>query len=189
MRRTCSRKRAIASLEPIRRVGAASTGAAGAALSEEALRAYVEARADELIVLRPKMDLDQLAPAIRQRFFFPQPRLEFVACVSPTGRQLLELYVFQGRAQFRGFEATGGLGIWEAVDAETPLFQMLALHHLAEWLSVGRDLGLGLCPQLICRLRWVEFLGPDSSKLLRRQELGTQHHGDQDDDNHAEDDE
>lgn len=107
---------------------------AGAAVSEEALRAYLEARADQMLVLRPTMDAAALAAPIRQRFFFPRPRLEMVACVNPIRRELLELYVFQGRAQFRGFEATGGLGIWEAIDAQNPLFQALSQHHLPAWL-------------------------------------------------------
>lgn len=45
------------------------------------------------------------------------------------------LFVFVGRALFRGLEKQGGLGVYEMVARENPLFTMLSQHHLPQWLS------------------------------------------------------
>ncbi len=108
---------------------------AGAAMSEEALRAYLEARTGELVPIERTLSPGELHPALQERFFFPRGSLQLVAAVEATSGELTELFVFQGRALFRGFEATGGLGIWELIDASNSLFLLLAEHHLPAWLE------------------------------------------------------
>src|SRR5262249_20732565 len=80
----------------------------GAALSEEALRAYIQARGGELTFLRRSLGVAALHPSIAQRFVFPMQTLQLVAAVAPDGQSLHELYVHVGRALFKGFEKTGG---------------------------------------------------------------------------------
>ena len=114
----------------------------GAALSEDALRAYVQARGGELTFLRRRVTVSALHPSIGQRFVFPMQTLQLVAAVAPDGQSLHELYVHVGRALFRGFEKTGGLGVYEMVPPSSALFSLLAQHHLPGWL-VEHEQGKG----------------------------------------------
>jgi len=114
----------------------------GAALSEEALRAYVDARGGELTFLRRRLPVAALHPSIGERFVFPMQTLELVAAVSPDAQGLDELYVHVGRALFKGLEKTGGLGVYEMVPPNSALFSLLAQHHLPGWL-VEHEQGRG----------------------------------------------
>ncbi|HYV67536.1 MAG TPA: hypothetical protein VE964_14925, partial [Myxococcales bacterium] len=114
----------------------------GAALSEEALRAYIQARGGELTFLRRSLGVAALHPSIAQRFVFPMQTLQLVAAVAPDGQSLHELYVHVGRALFKGFEKTGGLGVYEMVPPSSALFSLLAQHHLPGWL-VEHEQGTG----------------------------------------------
>jgi len=114
----------------------------GAALSEEALRAYVRARGGELTFLRRHLPVASLHASITERFVFPMQTLRLVAAVAPDGQSLHELYVHVGRALFKGFEKTGGLGVYEMVPPSSGLFSLLAQHHLPGWLlehEQGKD--------------------------------------------------
>ncbi len=114
----------------------------GAAVSEEALRAYVEARGSDLTFLRRDVDVAGLHAALREKFVFPMTVLRLVMAVSPHGLQ--ELFVFVGRALFKGFEKQGGLGIYELVARENPFFTLLAQHHVPQWV---RDHEAGRMPE------------------------------------------
>ena len=107
----------------------------GAALSEEALKAYVDARGQDYVFLKREVPVDQLNPALRDRFVFPMPTLKLVMSVAPTAQALQELFVFVGRALFKGFEKQGGLGVFEMVPRENSFFLLLAQHHVAGWLA------------------------------------------------------
>jgi len=106
----------------------------GAALSEEALRAYAEARQGELLFLRRRVAVPALHASISGRFVFPMDTLQLVAAVDPGAQALEELYVHVGRALFKGLEKTGGLGVYEIVPPGSALFSLLAQHHLPRWL-------------------------------------------------------
>ena len=106
---------------------------AGAALSEEALDAYLERRSGDLVIVQREVPADELHPTLRQKFFFPRPVLGLIACAQPATGMLSELFVFQGRVRFKGFEATGGLGVWEMLDAGDPFFQLFSAWHWADW--------------------------------------------------------
>ena len=106
----------------------------GAALSEEALRAYLSARDGELLFLRRRVSVSALHASIVERFVFPMDTLQLVAAVEPGAQSLHELYVHVGRALFKGFEKTGGLGVYEIIPPSSPFFSLLAQHHLPRWL-------------------------------------------------------
>ena len=114
----------------------------GAALSEEALRAYVEARGRALTFLHRRLPVAQLHSSITERLVFPMHTLEVVAAVLPASNNLHELYVHVGRALFKGFEKTGGLGVYEIIPPDSALFSLLAQHHLPAWL-VEHEQGKG----------------------------------------------
>ena len=107
----------------------------GAAVSEDALNAYVEARGEELAFVRREVPMEHLAPALREKFVFPTSALRLVMAVSPSDRSLRDLFVFVGRALFRGFEKQGGLGVYEMIARENPFFSLLAQHHVGPWLA------------------------------------------------------
>ena len=116
----------------------------GAALSEEALRAYVAARGGDLVFLRRDLEVTSLHPALRSRFVFPMPMLRLVMAGEPASQSLQELYVHVGRALFKGFEKAGGLGVYEMVPPDSAFFKLLAQHHFTAWL---RDHENGLSPE------------------------------------------
>ena len=116
----------------------------GAAVSEEALKAYFEARSGELIFLRRDIEVAELHPGIRGRFVFPMPHLKLVMAVAPAAHSLQELFVFVGRALFKGFEKQGGLGVFEMIARENPFFQLMEQHHVPEWLQEHEQ---GLAPE------------------------------------------
>jgi hypothetical protein len=107
----------------------------GAALSDEALRAYVAARARKLSFLRREIPVKDLHAAIQERFLFPMQTLSLMAGVATGTLSMEELYVYAGRALFKGLEKTGGLGVYEIVPPSSQLFSLLAQHHLAAWLA------------------------------------------------------
>jgi len=107
---------------------------AGAALSEEALHAYMDARARDLLFLRRSIAVRDLHPSIADQFVFPAHHLSLVAAVAPAAHSLHELYVHAGRALFRGLEKTGGLGVYEIIPSSSAFFTLLAQHHLPAWL-------------------------------------------------------
>jgi len=114
----------------------------GAALSEEALKAYVEARGNDIVFIKRDIEVAALHPDLRERFVFPMASLRLVLAVSPQG--LHELFVFVGRALFKGFERQGGLGIYEIVARENPFFTLIAQHHVADWV---REYEAGRVPE------------------------------------------
>jgi hypothetical protein len=114
----------------------------GAALSEEALKAYVEARGGDFTFLKRDVPVTALHAAIREKFVFPMGSLKLVMAVSPQG--LHELFVFVGRALFKGFERQGGLGIYEIIARENPLFGLIAQHHVGDWI---REYEAGRVPE------------------------------------------
>lgn len=110
---------------------------AGSAISEDALEAWLDTRGEESKVLRLELPIAQLHEELRRRMFFPRATLQLVACASAQSHRMLDLFVFQGRVLFRGFEASGGLGVWEIVDAGSPLFQLIAAHHAPDWFGTA----------------------------------------------------
>jgi hypothetical protein len=116
----------------------------GAAISEEALKAYLHARGNDLVFLRREVESAALHEAIRERFVFPMSSLKFVMAVASASQSLQELFVFVGRALFKGFEKQGGLGVYEMIARENPFFMLLAQHHVPGWL---RDQEEGRAPE------------------------------------------
>jgi hypothetical protein len=114
----------------------------GAAVSEDALKAFIEARTD-VEFLRREIQVAALAPALQEKFVFPASSLRLVMAVSTEAQTLQHLFVFVGRALFRGLEKQGGLGVYEMVARENPLFALLAQHHLPGWLA-ERKAGVSL---------------------------------------------
>jgi hypothetical protein len=111
-------------------------------VSEDALKAYVEARGDELVFLRREVQVAELAPPLREKFVFPTAALRLVMAVSPSAQALEQLFVYVGRALFRGFEKQGGLGVYEMIARDNLLFSLLGQHHLGAWMA-EHDAGSG----------------------------------------------
>jgi len=70
---------------------------------------------------------------------FPHGTLRLVLAVSPDAQALQQLFVYVGRALFRGFEKQGGLGVYEMIARDNPLFSLLSQHHLAAWFAEYQD--------------------------------------------------
>ena len=113
----------------------------GAALTEEALTAYLEARGDDYQVVRRELPAQALHPELQGRFVFPQTQLQLVCLVGRSSMSLMELFVYAGRALFKGLEKRGGLGVYEIVPRSSDFFALVAQHHVGAWLAeADRDL-------------------------------------------------
>jgi hypothetical protein len=110
----------------------------GAAVSEEALRAYIAARDAEFVFLRRELAVSALHSSIGDAFVFPQPVLQLICAVAEANQSMQELYVFAGRALFRGFEKRGGLGVFELIEPHSVFFDLIEEHHLPLWLREQR---------------------------------------------------
>ena len=116
----------------------------GVALSEEALTAWLDARANDFVFVKRDVEVSALHASLRDQFAFPMSQLKLVMAVSHSTQSLHELFVFVGRALFKGFEKQGGLGVYEMVARENPLFLLLAQHHVPGWV---RDQEEGRAPE------------------------------------------
>ena len=81
----------------------------GAALSEEALMAFLAEVADRRVVRRIELMPEELPEAIRTEWFYGTDRQSLVICFHPDGR-VAELFRRVGRAAFKGL---GGVTVWE----------------------------------------------------------------------------
>jgi hypothetical protein len=115
----------------------------GAAVSEEALKAWIDARGQDYLFLRRELPVTALNPALRDKFVFPMQTLRLVMSVSHSAQSLQDLFVFVGRALFKGFEKQGGLGIYELISHDSRFFTLLAEHHLKDFLSDDDQPGTG----------------------------------------------
>ncbi len=81
----------------------------GAALSEEALEAFLAEVGPARVVRRVDLAPENIPEALRAQFFYGDAPLALVACFSPDGR-LAELFRRVGPAAFKGL---GGVVVWE----------------------------------------------------------------------------
>ena len=81
----------------------------GAALSEEALEAFLAEVAGRRVIRRVVFDPAEVPEPLRAFFWFGRERQALVACFHPDGR-LAELFRRVGQAAFKGL---GGVTVWE----------------------------------------------------------------------------
>jgi hypothetical protein len=84
----------------------------GAAVSEEALEAFLHEVADARTVRRIDLPAERIPDAMRARWFFGDEPLALVACAHPDGR-IGELFRRVGTAAFKGL---GEVVVWELCD-------------------------------------------------------------------------
>ncbi len=106
---------------------------AGAALSEEALRAYQAAMSEQRIFKELDVDPATLHAELRKRYFFPPAPFRLLLGYEINSRQLVDVFRLAGRVMFKGFERTGGIPVWEIV-SESPVAALFAQHHATDWL-------------------------------------------------------
>jgi hypothetical protein len=111
----------------------------GAALSEEALDAWLASRARFRTVVRRDLEVTGLHPEIQAAFVFPLQHLQLVLVAETETGQLTDLFVYSGRALFKGLEKRGGLGVWELVPRRSPFAVMLGRLHLPQWLAEDEE--------------------------------------------------
>ncbi len=111
--------------------GAGDIYNSGAALSEEALEAFLSEVHRSRDVRRLILDPAELPEELRGRWFFGDGRQELVACFQ--GSRVLELFRKVGRAAFRGL---GAVVVWELC-AEDGGPGALATALAPRWLAAG----------------------------------------------------
>jgi hypothetical protein len=84
----------------------------GAALSEEALEAYLAEVGSSRTIRRVDLPVDLIPEALRARWWFGEEPLALVACFHPDGR-VAELFRRVGTAAFKGL---GEVVVWELCD-------------------------------------------------------------------------
>ena len=99
---------------------------AGDALSGEALAAYCDEQPSRIRKAQAMVPVVELEPQILERFAFFEPSLMLMALIDQKGK-VEDLFRFAGRVLFKGFEVARPTGIWELLDPEAPVTQMLTL--------------------------------------------------------------
>ncbi len=106
----------------------------GQAFSEEALEAYMKETRGTRFFFRRTVKVEELAPEIRERFFFPQDPLEFVFGVENIqGTEVVEAFYRCGEVAFKGFEAATPTVVYEILNREGEFFKALVKHHFQRW--------------------------------------------------------
>jgi hypothetical protein len=104
---------------------------AGAAVSEEALKAFEAAMGNARVFVPLVVPVDSLHAELRSRYFFCPSVLRMTAAFHPTG-ELAELFRYAGGAMFKGLERQGGIPVWELVGDEA-LLGLMKKHHAKDW--------------------------------------------------------
>jgi hypothetical protein len=97
----------------------------GDALSGEALQAYRQARASDLEFSERTIKVAELGTEVLNRYGFSQPQLRLLVGISHFGKDP-EIFRFAGTVVFKGFERDAATEIWEMINIEDPLGQILA---------------------------------------------------------------
>jgi hypothetical protein len=105
----------------------------GAALSEEALSAFLAEVGDRRVVRRVELDPAEVPEAARAEWFFGAERQSLVICFHPDGR-VGELFRRVGRAAFKGL---GDVIVWELCAEQGGPAQLVRLLGRS-WLAGGR---------------------------------------------------
>ncbi len=104
----------------------------GAALSEEALQAFLESVERTRVVRRIELDPEQIPPDLAGRWWFGLGSQSLVASFHPDGR-MAELFRYVGKASFKGL---GDVRVWElCADTAGPAALARALG--AGWFGKG----------------------------------------------------
>ena len=105
----------------------------GAALSEEALEAFLAEVADQRLVRRVELLPEDVPEPLRAFFWFGREAQSLVVCFHPDGR-VAELFRRVGQAAFKGL---GGVTVWElCAPAGGPVALAAALGQ--RWLKGGQ---------------------------------------------------
>jgi len=112
----------------------------GQALSDEALTAYIKESRGEKRFYRRIMARDELHESIREAFFLPRERMEFVFTATRE-KGLAEIFYRAGELTFRGFEAAPPCGVYEMLNPEGEFFNVLWDHHIGAWIEEAKDAG------------------------------------------------
>lgn len=105
----------------------------GAALSEEALQAFLESVEHTRVVRRIELDTKQIPPDLAKRWWFGPGVESLVASFHPDGR-IAELFRLVGKATFKGI---GEVTVWE-ICSSTGAPAALARALGASWFGKGR---------------------------------------------------
>ncbi|MFQ5427998.1 MAG: hypothetical protein ACE5EZ_03360 [Thermodesulfobacteriota bacterium] len=112
----------------------------GQALSDEALFAYIKECRGERSFFRKITERENLHESIKDVFFLPQERMEFIFSAG-SGNSSVEIYYRAGELIFRGFEAEPPRGVYEMLETEGEFFGALVEFHIEDWVNEAREAG------------------------------------------------
>ncbi len=108
----------------------------GIALSEEALLGFQQEVGRDRVFRGVDVWPQTLHPELQRRFHFPPTMIRLIVAYAPDTGAVKEVFRYAGRVMFKGFEAQGGIRVWELV-SETSAGGLIALHHAREWFGAA----------------------------------------------------
>ena len=112
----------------------------GRAITGEALEAYVRESKGTRFFFRKVVKAEELAPAIRNAFFFPAPTIEFWFGVEKKGgADDVEGFARIKDIVFKGFETARPTSVYEMIDDNGEFFRSLMKHHFEGWHGAARE--------------------------------------------------
>lgn len=111
----------------------------GQAISEEALRAYMEEARGDIFFFKINVRVSDLHPDIQDRFFFPEDPVEIWFDVRKVeGVEMVAALCRIGMVTFKGFESCSPTVVYEIINRDSEFFKLLLKHHFPHWLEEAR---------------------------------------------------
>ncbi|MFQ5354077.1 MAG: hypothetical protein ACE5DR_03940, partial [Thermodesulfobacteriota bacterium] len=112
----------------------------GQALSDEALFAYIKESRGDRAFFRKTVKIEDLNDSVKDAFFLPQERMEFIFSAGPRNNSV-EIFYRAGELIFRGFEAEPARGVYEMLDTDGEFFGALVEFHIEDWIAEATESG------------------------------------------------
>ena len=106
----------------------------GDALSEKALNAFLEESKNYIRHFQKKVNISELHPNIRERFFFTEDILELWFSIKEVENKVM-IFRKVGRLVFKGFELGGTTSVYEILKTNSDFYKMILEHHFNAWLE------------------------------------------------------
>jgi hypothetical protein len=111
----------------------------GQAISVNALEAYMRETKGTKFFFKKTINADNLDPALRDIYYFPERELEFWFGVGVVkGFERVEVFHRAGEVVFKGFEANNPTVIYEIMNSEGEFTKNLVRFHLRDWLEEAK---------------------------------------------------
>ncbi len=108
----------------------------GQALSEEALKAFVEETRATILHFDKAISVSNLADELKRRFLFLEEELRFFISVKrDVGERMVLVFREVGELSFKGFEGGKPVTVYELLRQDSPFYNLFLRYHVNDWIE------------------------------------------------------